>query len=719
MKKTVSLLAVLLVLGALLLTGWKWMASMPSERASNGLAPPMPEAPVAPVDEDSRLEAPPRDQAIEKAEPQAAPPPPPLPTFVVRGVTGRVIDTAGTPVPSAKVTSSLNGEWARSHWNWTRCDENGKYSFDLDLAELVGEEFARRQQVVNWLERCARDEGSADAQRWNNLSLERRRETLSGLEQPLVLEVSARASDDRRTTRRLLLGSSPPALVRLDLIVEARAVIRGRVTKGHWGVGEADVALLDDDWQVVSATKTDTRSYFEFTEPEPALHRVHARRRGHGAVVISGHHLDPAFSSALVRLELEGAATLSGQLMMPDGTPVDDVELVCLLESLVSSDLTGGVWPERSVLAQAEEAGGLALANAVTDREGRFEMEALQEGRYALRFEGLGARHQPEGLFNTGGEQEVIFPARLLQARILAPDVVVMRSRVHCEEITALEPLPGARRRHFARTPERGVARFVVDSGTTWRVWVEYRGYLSEERTIDIGDSSYLEEVTFELDGSEAEEDPLAVEPPPPKYPGTLTVDLADEKGQRYPTAVTLWRIEVGGRTRLHDWLSRMVDEPLPALEAGEYEVTVRAIGEAGEMLLPVTGTESIQVLAGKERRVSFEAERGGRLVLQLSVGGLDPENSSRGTIQASLIPEDGRASPIPLRFRAESPGERPSATLIPGGTVTCEPALPAGHYSLQLLSDSFEAELIPVAIEAGETTRTEVVLFERDSGQD
>ncbi len=721
MKKTVVLLAVLFALGGLLLIGGRWMAPTPNESSSGGLAPELTEAPDERLDEKPRVVAPARESNGEPVDELTAPAPAPptLPHFLARGVTGRVIDSAGIPIASAGVTLRLNLELRRATRSWTFSDRSGVYSFGIDLAELAGAEAERRTQVIEWLERSARDEDSPDAQRWNNLSLRQRREVLSGLQQPLVLEVSTWVPDHGRATRKLFLGLDPPALVHLDLIVETRPAIRGYVLDRHWGLRNVDVVLLDDDWQVVGTTRTDTSSYFEFVEPEPALHRLHARREGRGAAVRSGYHLDPGFGTAAVEIELEGAATLRGRLVMPSGESVGGIGVIGILESLVSADPERGGWADPGALARVEEAGGLAHARAVTDEKGRFEMEAMQEGRYALHFEGLAKRFQPEGFITTGAEQEILFTARLLQVLVFAPNVVAMRTRAHCEEVTALEPLPGTRRRHFVRTIDHGLARFVVESGTTWRVWVEYLDHVSVERLVDIGDGSYLEEVTFELDGTESEADPLAVGPPRPENPANLVVDLADEEGHRHPLAVTLWRVDTHGRTHLYEWLAREVDQPLPPLEAGDYEVTARAVGEAGETLLPVTGAETVRLRAGEERRVRFEAKRGGRLALRLSTGEPKSEGGAGSPVQARLVPEGDGGEPIPLLFHAESPTGRPTATVVPGGTTTCEPALPAGQYTLQLLSDGFRAERIPVAIESGETTVLDVVLSRLDSDEE
>lgn len=67
------------------------------------------------------------------------------------------------------------------------------------------------------------------------------------LQRPLELIVRARTTYGRTATRRLLLTLDPPPTIHVDLVVEDRFVIRGRVSSFRRGEAQADVVLLDEE----------------------------------------------------------------------------------------------------------------------------------------------------------------------------------------------------------------------------------------------------------------------------------------------------------------------------------------------------------------------------------------------------------------------------------------------------------------------------------------
>lgn len=554
-----------------------------------------------------------------------------------------------------------------------------------------------------------------------------------------TLCVAVDASGFQPQTRRQGLSWSgapaaePERVFEMDFRLAAGSTLSGRVVDARGkSVRGASVVLVAGSRAEGSgprppesevASGPDGR--FELGFVSGGKYRLWARKDGCGSARLDELELSPGEDRRLGDVALVGAGLLTGSVRYPDGSPVRDLELWAVPESLAREANALALAASRA--AELEGGDGLLYASSSTDARGEFRVQGLREGSYALRLAEVHLVLEPRAALYHA-------PADSIH---LVLDAYRLRVRVRSQSGA---PLCGA---VVACTSVEAQADGGLEAGSTSHATAAGRDALA---TFEV-----LPEQTYALSarapGSREAEDLVILAPGEFELERTLVLEPALELG-RLRVSVSGQRGESLGRLRVA-LLSPLSAQPiaelgvltpdeqgwLPPLAPGRYGVEVGFEPELDPppMHFPVRSRDPIEIESGRDHEISLTARAGGRLWIAISIAGppprgfappdtetgVDPgpafdawlaENGAR----AELVSSDGRGR-LALQFLRPpaAPGEstRLQSRLAPGDVALVERLLEPGLYTLRVEASGFRTVEMAVEVQASVARRVEVAL--------
>ncbi len=425
------------------------------------------------------------------------------------------------------------------------------------------------------------------------------------------------------------------------------ACLRGRVLHDGEPAGGVLVVLRSAGRTATIQLRTDAAGMYETRIDERADYTIGAISTRNGLDAITSLRLEPGTETEAPDLVLQGPERVRGTVVYPDGRPAWGIEIALFPEWATPR---AGVDP-LSLLSLPEDLvgrSGLPGGTGRTDDEGRFEIRALEPGMYHLLAPRVTGRvHRAPELVATGPAlvQLVIEHYRLF-ADVRRRDGDPVLATVVLDRI---EP-PGP----CLVQPSGWIALWPG----TWRLRIEAKGCVPEEREVVIGPTDY----------ERSEEFVLLELPPPPLRPVTrleaCTLRIAIPGLAQDRHVIRLEALPGGRRRERPDR-----DGRFPPLPPGRYRVRVEDPGS--EFAIPIEAT--VELVPGQETVVGGRLEEGGVLEFH-PAGDRDPP--------ARIVARPrGAGEPVTLARAAGGSGWR--AILRPGvydvevdGVSTSRPVL-------------------------------------------
>lgn len=504
--------------------------------------------------------------------------------------------------------------------------------------------------------------------------------------------------------RRPLRGEDAARVLRVDMLLESGATLRGRVVGPdaqplpgaavRLGVRRKSGSFTT--FVVIESDETSDDGRFRFAFDSSATYRCTARAHGVGTATAEDLALEAGVDRDLGDLVLAGGPPIRGVVTTPGGEVVPGLELWAI-DSAYASETDGLL---RAVHRESEDerARGLSWTKTVTDEHGVFALAGLAPGHYALRapdpaivLEPHQARYEP----GTGSVALFAHSQRLL-VRVLDPGG---------------KPVPGAGVRvtdlstrldgsyEASNTRARGVdARtgtvgFVLDPEAPVSVVAFDGARTSAEEIVMLAQNEWTHRLDIVLPDRAAR--------------GRVRLDVLGEDGVRFSNFVVS---VLSPRSRIPredlGQLESLADGLLPDLPAGTYHLVVGFPRGTDRDHFAVRTSEPVVVRANEETRLWLTARAGCRPTVTLDVRGTPPAGFGSSGGLPDLERRDRYGARITLTSSAGGPGLalqfRPASgaglvsTILPGETLVSDTLVERGEYALSIEAAAFEAPDAP-----------------------
>ena len=443
--------------------------------------------------------------------------------------------------------------------------------------------------------------------------------------------------------RTLSVAGEP--LAGVDVTLERGGTIVGRVS----GVDERDLGDLVVEAQGggmpgANSVSVDHRGAFRIEHLAPGAYNVSGRVVASGRQATTRVTVEPGVAETTVELEFGRGLTLSGTARQA-GEPI----------------VGATIWAEGLDVAQQ--------GFVETDRAGRFALEGLEPGRYALHLREFssGLAHDQTVDLATSREIEIDLPSAIVAGRVV--DAVDRRAlagvAVALERPSGGAPLPG----HAVTTDMEGRFRLSGIAAGDWRLTARRDGYAARSEPIEVRESSGSPELRLELE----------------------------------PTAGLVFEARLSSGAAPDEVLLAVLDGSGAAIVAGGY-----ATGEAGSVRVPSVpqGRWDVVISAAGSATttVGLEAAGAKSVVTLPPASGLRievPELAATGGVASvRLIDDAGR----PHRGLGWDGQPRDSWTMV-GGTIEIS-SLPPGRYAVEVGSGGARSFSGEATTAAGTTAR-------------
>lgn len=170
------------------------------------------------------------------------------------------------------------------------------------------------------------------------------------------------------------------------VVVQEGSTIRGKVVDQYENPVEgASVSFFRSGHtkSIGQSNHTDAQGIFEFHFKEPELYDIIVKKDGIGTASLLDQPYGFKADQPQLKLQLKGEGFLAGRVVNPSGDPIPGYKVTA--EKVAEKQVFTGQSPGSPMRIQE----GLGLGNnrgyASTDQEGRFRIEGLRPGNYALK----------------------------------------------------------------------------------------------------------------------------------------------------------------------------------------------------------------------------------------------------------------------------------------------------------------------------------------------
>ncbi len=464
-----------------------------------------------------------------------------------------------------------------------------------------------------------------------------------------------------------------------------------------------------------SEVKTTSDGRFEIGFVSGGRYHLWARKDRVGSARIDELELTAAEDRKLGDVALAGAGTLAGTVRYPDGSPVRDLEVWAVPESLAAD--ANALALAASNARDLEEGDGLVTSSARTNERGEFRVEGLRQAGYALRAGELHLALEPRGHVYRAPSDSIRLVLDAYRLRVFvrskggAPleGAVVACTEVEPNSDGSLET--GATTHSSAVGPE-ALATFEVAPDQTYALTARAKGSREAEELVILAPGEHEAERTLVLE--------------PALAAGRLRVSVTGARGEALDGLRVALLSPLSGQP-IPELASLVPDENgwLPPIPPGTYGVEVGFVPRLDPpgMHFPARSQDPIVVDAGRDHDVALSARAGGRLRLALAVDGPlpagfgppdprtapNPETAYDAWLQehgarAELSSGDGHGG-VALQF-VEPPLEaggapRLAARLAPGSSAIADRLLEPGIYTVRVEANGFRPAEAVVQVEA------------------
>lgn len=641
--------------------------------ASNGPALPAQEA---------------RRESAAPVEPEFPPVVEPKVARVVeRGIFGRVTDHDGEPVARHTVQLSILLAMGRQPVGSATTDLDGNYSISMELGDFARELQRSRIEVhEEWAEWSEEVTSSGD-----ELALQILLDNQRNFSDAAWLEVSCQNFLGFWARKRIDLRPNMPAQLRVDLRVEELRDLEGQVIGSDGPVAAANVMLFDADWGLHGTALSDAEGRFQMDAPPPGPYILHARLVGVGAGQTGGTSAGGGTRAPFQTVQLMGDKRLAGWVVNPVGDPIAGLPVTAISNDLAQSS-ESALWPSRRELAQAESMGALAFSETLTRGDGSFTFTAMQPGDYVLRFGSVPDRFQPQSLYPTGGQHQLVFGGCLLEVLLVGEAEDTLGTRVHCVAMRSPSDLPGQTLKHYVRENSLGKNRFLLEPGRSWRVFAEKEGKIQGERQVKIGEEDYKTQETLRLQPWSETAKPHWPVDSRATASASLVLKLRGAGKRPLQGLATLSKVEAACSAMKIERV-RISSQGFSGLTPGLYDLFVESVPESTPFL-PVKRKGKVSLRESQTERLTLAVQAGAGLQLTAPEG----SKEARGLV-AYLVPEEQKGPRVSLSFAGKKRG--PLLPVLPmGETAHCAPIVPAGKYTLMVKGVGGELNIPPQSLE-------------------
>jgi protocatechuate 3,4-dioxygenase beta subunit len=520
----------------------------------------------------------------------------------------------------------------------------------------------------------------------------------------------------------------------VDFRLAAGNTLSGRVVdaKGH-GVRGASVVLVagarSDELAVPRPPRTEVLSgsdgRFEIGFVSGGRYHVWARKDRCGSARIDELELAAEEDRKLGDVALAGAGTLAGTVRYPDGSPVRDLEVWAVPESLAHDP--NALALAASNAAQLEGGDGLVSSSAITDARGEFRVEGLRESGYALRSAEMHFALEPRASVYTAPADSIrlVLDAYRLRVRVRSQSGAALEGAVvTCTEVEPSSDgtLETGAASHSTAEGRDALATFEVEPDQTYALAARASGSRQAEELVILAPGEFELERTLVLQPARAQ--------------GRLRVVVSGARGESLSHLRVALLSPLSGQP-LAELGTLRPDENgwLPPLTPGRYgvEIGFEPSLDPPTMHFPVRSPEPIEIDSGRDHELSLSARAGGRLRITISIDGPAPRNFGPPDLRtaanpdtaydawlqengarAELVTGDGQ-SRIALHF-IEPPlepggGPRLEARLAPGASALADRLLEPGIYTLRVEASGFRAAELVVEVQPAGVRPVEIFL--------
>jgi hypothetical protein len=461
------------------------------------------------------------------------------------------------------------------------------------------------------------------------------------------------------------LKGREPGEIRLDVSIQIGAVARGRVVdETGTPVPDADVWLSPEG----ALGETDADGAFALPVGREGSSWVCARCGDLGVAVAGPFRLSRLDGHDAGDLVLRGPGRISGVAVYPDGTPVREMQLVAVPESLRESKISS--WPDPAFHPATEGVPeGLRWGWTTTDAEGRFLIRGLRAGKYFFLDD------KGRTVYETGTDVRVTIDLYRILVRVVEEDGA---------------PAPGTcvSAKGGGDSAAGAIEDLDVTPGQVWTIAIGDMDVVPTSATVNV----IPEQREYEAR--------LVARPVTAK--GSVEVRLLDPRKKPMEPRVSLY---AGTLCLMHE---RPVDAAGRTAEVpvGEY----RVVAIAKDPLAPYLAVEgTATVRAGAATPLTLEARAGGRLRLTLKGG---PAGEEIRDERITAHPAQGRDAVnfVPLHVREDGSytigyewrwGEPTTGWLL----------LEPGPHELRVAVPGFEPVAVGLHVQPEATTDAEVTL--------
>jgi hypothetical protein len=442
-------------------------------------------------------------------------------------------------------------------------------------------------------------------------------------------------------------------------------------------VDEAGTPVADADvWfsppELGIPVESDAHGSYVLPIREAAAHWLSARKGDTGIAVQGPLQLSPSSDFDAPDLVLRGAATLTGTVVYPDGTPVRRFAIHAVPEA--SKDEQIHSWPvtRLDTSKDPDAAAGLRWGWTRTDNDGRFALRGLRTGRYFF------LEDRSRALFPTGGDDRVVIDAY----RILVRVVDEADADVHGVGVAA--------RSDRGSSTAGAVDEIATRPGETW--------------TVSIGDREIVPaSVTVAVVAPTREYEARLVARVATAF-GRARVRLRDAAGNDVARPkVSLYAAD-GHNVIVLDHRS---DEGVtPEVPAGRYHLEAK---DADPFALSFPAEAPVDIRGGAITDVALRARPGGRARITLVRGEGAP--ATPGPARVMATPAGGGEAVSLARLARTARGYEVGGAWEYGAPTFGWHRLEPGSYDLRASAGGCTGTAAPVLIRAGEITDVEIVL--------